>query len=94
MERLKTEPIGERELQRTKNQFARDYILMRESNQQKAGLLAHAIVIHRDVRTADGEFDIFQGITAADVQRVARTYFRAENRLVLTIMPSGKTGAP
>jgi zinc protease len=94
MERLKTEPIGERELQRTKNQFARDYILMRESNQQKAQLLAHAIVIHRDVRTADGEFDIFQGITAADVQRVARTYFRAENRLVLTIMPSGKTGAP
>jgi zinc protease len=94
MERLKTEPIGERELQRTKNQFARDYILMRESNQQKAQLLAHAIVIHRDVRTADGEFDIFQGITAADVQRVARTYFRAENRLVLTIMPSGKAGAP
>jgi zinc protease len=94
IERLKTEPIGERELQRTKNQFARDYILMRESNQQKAQLLAHAIVIHRDVRTADGEFDIFQGITAADVQRVARTYFKAENRLVVTIMPSGKAGAP
>jgi zinc protease len=93
IERLKTEPIGERELQRTKNQFARDYILMRESNQQKAQLLAHAIVIHRDVRTADGEFDIFQGITAADVQRVARTYFKAENRLVVTIMPSGKAGA-
>ena len=35
---------------------------------------------------------IFQGITTADVQRVARTYFRPENRLVLTIMPSGKAG--
>src|SRR5213596_1093683 len=88
IERLKTEPITERELQRTKNQFARDYILQRESNQSKALMLAHAIVIHRDVRTADGEFDIFQGITTADVQRVARTYFRSENRLVLTIMPS------
>ena len=94
IERLKTEPITERELQRTKNQFARDYILQRESNQSKALMLAHAIVIHRDVRTADGEFDIFQGITTADVQRVARTYFRSENRLVLTIMPSsGKAGA-
>ena len=93
MERLKTEPITDRELHRTKNQFARDYILGRESNQQKAGQLAHAVVIHRDVKTADGEFEIFQNISIADVQRVARTYFKPENRLVLTLMPSGKAGA-
>jgi zinc protease len=92
-DRLKTEPITDHELQRTKNQFARDYILSRESNQQKASHLAHAVVIHRDVKTADGEFDIFQNITVADVQRVARTYFTPENRLVLTLMPSGKGGA-
>ena len=92
LDRLKTEPITEHELQRTKNQFARDYILGRESNQQKAGQLSHAVVIHNDIKTADGEFDIFQNITVADVQRVARTYFRPENRLVVTIMPSGKAG--
>lgn len=88
LDRLKEEAISEHELQRTKNQFARDYILERESNQQKALQLAHAVVIHHDIRTADGEFDIFQNTTAADVQRVARTYFRPENRLVLTILPS------
>jgi len=93
LDRLKNEPITVHELQRTKNQFARDYILGRESNQQKAGQLSHAVVIHGDIRTADGEFDIFQNITVADVQRVARTYFRPENRLVLTLMPSGKAGA-
>jgi len=93
MDRLKTEPITDHELQRSKNQFARDYIIGRESNQQKASHLAHAIVIHRDVKTADAEFDIFQNITVADVQRVARTYFKPENRLVLTLMPSGKAGA-
>ncbi len=91
-ERLKTEPISARELQRTKNQFARDYILGRESNQQKAGVLAHAVVIHNDIKTADGEFDIFQNISVADVQRVARTYFTPENRMVLTLMPNGKQG--
>jgi zinc protease len=88
LDRLKTDPISAHELQRTKNQFARDYILSRESDQQKAQQLAHAIVIHRDVKTADGEFDIFQNITTDDVQRVAKTYFRPENRLVLTILPS------
>ena len=92
IDRLKTEPISEHELQRTKNQFARDYILNRESNQQKAGVLAHAVVIHNDVKTADGEFDIFQNIAIADVQRVARTYFTPENRLVLTLLPNGQAG--
>jgi len=93
LDRLKNEPISDRELQRTKNQFARDYILQRESNQQKALQLGHAVVIHRDAGTADGEFEIFQKLTVSDVQRVARTYFTPENRLVLTLMPSGRTGA-
>ena len=92
-DRLKTQPIAEHELQQAKNQFARDYILGRESNQQKASQLAHAVVIHHDIKTADGEFDIFQNLTVADVQRVARTYFTVENRTVLTLLPSGRAGA-
>src|SRR3954464_588232 len=90
LDRWKTEPITAHELQRAKNQFARDYIMGRESDQQKAGQLSHAVVIHSDVKTADAEFDIFQNMTVGDVQRVARTYFRPENRLVLTLNPSGK----
>jgi predicted Zn-dependent peptidase len=86
-DRLKNEPISDRELQRTKNQFARDYILNRESDQDKAKILSHAVVIHHDIKTADGEFDIFQSLTAADVQRVAKTYFTASNRTVLTLLP-------
>jgi len=50
-------------------------------------------VLREDIKTADGEFDIFLNITAADVQRVAQKYFTAENRLVLTIMPKGSGGA-
>jgi len=87
-DRLKAEPITERELERAKNQFARDYILGRESNEQKARQLAHALVIHHDIKTADGEFDIFQKLTAADVQRAARTAFTPENRLVITLLPA------
>ena len=88
LDRLRGEPVTDRELERARNQFARDYIVGRESNREKAGQLAHAIVIHKgDVSTADGEFDIFSGITAADVQRVARTYFTPQSRTVITILP-------
>jgi predicted Zn-dependent peptidase len=92
LDRLRNEPIAARELERTKNQFARDYILGRLTVQAKAGVLAHAAVIHNDLATADGEFDIFMNTTAADVQRVARTYFTPENRLVLTILPRSSQG--
>ena len=89
MDRLRSEPVTARELQRVKNQFARDYVVGRESNQQKAMQLAHAYVIHHgDVSTADGEYDIFMTTTAADVQRAARTYFTPQNRTVITIQPS------
>jgi zinc protease len=93
LDRLKSEPISEHDLQRTKNQFARDYILGRESDQQKASQLSHAAVIHNDLTTADGEFEIFQNIKASDVQRVAQTYFTAENRLVLTLLPSARSSS-
>ena len=88
---MANEPVSEHELERAKNQFARDYILGRETIQEKASQLAHAAVIHNDIRTADGEFDIFQNITSADIQRVAKKYFTPTNRLVLTIMPRAAT---
>jgi zinc protease len=93
LDRLRNEPITPAELQQAKNQFARDYIFSRESNKDKAMQLGHAVVIHNDIKTADGEFDIFMNITQADVQRVARKYFTPENRLVMTIMPKGAGGS-
>jgi zinc protease len=89
LDRLRNEPISAAELQQAKNQFARDYIFSRESNKDKASHLGHAVTLHDDVKTADGEFDIFMNITAADVQRVARTYFTPESRLVMKVMPRG-----
>jgi zinc protease len=93
VDRVKTEGVTADELTRAKRQFARDYILGRETVRQKALHLGHAVVIHDDIKTADGEFDLFQNVTLADVQRVARTYFTPESRMLLTVLP-GAGAAP
>jgi zinc protease len=90
-DKLRAEPVSAKELQRAKNQFFRDYIVDRESVRGKASQLAHAVVIHNDVKTADDEVDIFTDLKVEDVQRVSKTYFVPENRLVLHILP--KNGA-
>jgi zinc protease len=94
VERVKAEGITAAELNRAKRQFARDYILGRETVRQKALHLGHAAVLHNDITTADGEFDLFQNVTLEDVQRVARTYFTEASRMRLTILPKGNGQAP
>jgi len=95
LDRLRVEPVSDRELAQAKNQFTRDYVLGRQTIQQKGSVLAHASVLHRgDVASADAEFDIFQQVTAADIQRVARTYFAPEGRLVVTVVPKFAKGGP
>jgi len=92
-ERLKDAPVEDREVERAKNQFMRDYIIGRESNEQKALHLAHAAVIHNDITRADAEIDIFENLTPADIQRVARSYFTQNNRTVIYIQPRSRAGA-
>ncbi len=93
LEKAVADGISERDLQRAKNQFARDYILGRTTVQDKAGVLAHAEVLHADIQTADGEFMIFQNMTRAEVQRVAKTYFTPQSRLVMHVRPKA-AGTP
>ena len=95
LDRLRAEPVPDRELDRAKKQFTRDYVFGRETIQQKASVLAHASVLHRgDAGSADAEYESFQGVTAADIQRAARAYFAPETRLVITVVPKPATGGP
>ena len=88
-DKLKAEGITERELQRAKNQFSRDYILSRLSIKEKASQMGHAEVIQKDMASADGEFDTFLKVSTADIKRAAQMYFVPERRMVMRIMPKG-----
>ena len=62
--------------------------------QAKAGVLAHAEVLHADLATADGEFAIFQNMARADVQRVAKKYFTTGSRVVMHVRPKNGGSRP
>jgi predicted Zn-dependent peptidase len=94
-EKLKTELVGEHELQRAKNQLAAGFVRAMESNLGLAKLLGeYEVVIGweflRDYVAKTG------AVTAEDIQRVARKYFNHTNRtlgyIVQKTPAAAKTG--
>jgi predicted Zn-dependent peptidase len=81
LDRLKTTPIGDEELQSVKNRYLASAYRQLTSN--------FSVMIRYGVadgtanwRMADQVDDAVQKVTAADVQKVAQTYFTKENRAV------------
>jgi predicted Zn-dependent peptidase len=62
-----------------------EYAFARQSVQDKAQALGHAAVIHGDTATVNKEYDLFMNVTKEDIMRVAKMYFRPENRTVLIV---------
>ena len=83
VERLKNEPVTERELQKVKNNFAAMAVRRTSSNFH---LLLQLIQAEGtgDWRTINTEIPSILKVTAGDVQRVAREYLVKENRTVAT----------
>ena len=81
LEKLKTEPVGERELQKVKNQNAADTFRGLRSN---FGLMMQLLI--REGNRGWGHINtdpaLYDAVTAADVMRVANTYFKPERRAV------------
>ncbi|HEX5718882.1 MAG TPA: pitrilysin family protein [Thermoanaerobaculia bacterium] len=93
-ERLRTEAVGQEELEKAKNQLIAAQVFERQTVQAKASDIGYADVILGDVSWVNRELAELQKVTAADVQRVAGIYFRPENRTVVHMLPMAmKPGA-
>jgi zinc protease len=86
--RLMAAPVTDAELEKAKNKMRSEYAFARQSVQDKGQALGHAAVIHGDTGTANKEYGLFMKVTKEDIMRVAKTYFRPENRTVLIVMPA------
>jgi len=91
LEKLTLESVLSRELQRAKNQLAAQYTFNLDPLLSVANGLGNAEILEGDYR----EFlkpSKYENITAADLKRVAQTYFKRENLVVVTIKPQQEGG--
>ncbi|MBF2022632.1 MAG: insulinase family protein [Hydrococcus sp. C42_A2020_068] len=82
LERLKTEPISAKELERVKNQLTADLLRSLDSNMGMAKLLAEYDIKTGSWRNLFKELDAIAAVTPADIQRVAKATFTPQNRTI------------
>lgn len=72
--RLRDEPVTSAELAEAKTELIADTLRGRETIDGRAVALGYALIMTGDPTSADRDIPAIQAVTAADVQRVARTY--------------------
>jgi predicted Zn-dependent peptidase len=82
IEKIKKEPVTERELQRVMNQLDADLIRSLGSNLGIAFQIALGQLYYGDFHANFRSFERIKKVTAEDVQRVANKYLTASNRTV------------
>jgi len=86
IERLKTEPVSESELQKVRNQIYADFVRRLDSNFGLASQLAYFQAVAGDWRYIVQAMREIDKVTVEDVQRVASKYLTRENRTVATLV--------
>ena len=79
--RVRDTPVTAAELAEAKNEIAAQALRSRETFDGRAFALGEALVRTGDPRALDRRLALVGKVTAADVQRVARTYLRPEARV-------------
>ncbi|WP_353929887.1 pitrilysin family protein [Okeanomitos corallinicola TIOX110] len=90
IDKLKTEPVSPKELERVKNQARAGLLRSLDSNMGMAQQLLEYEVKTGSWRNLFKQLDDIAAVTPADIQRVAQTTFTPENRTVGKLLSKGK----
>ena len=86
MERLKREPVTDEELTRARNQTEAAFVFQEDSVYRRASLLARFELIG-GYAGKDRYLERLRAVTAADVLRVAATWFDPDRKNVGILLP-------
>ncbi len=86
IERLQTELVSDRELQKAKNQLEAGFIFQQDSLVSQ-GMQLGRYEMASSWRDIDGYLPAIRKVSAEDIRRVAKRYFTQDNRTVAVLMP-------
>lgn len=81
-------PVTEKELERARASIRRTAAGPRESALSMAVTFADNTALYNDPNRINTEYEKRLAVTAADIQKAARAYLRAGNRIVITTVPA------
>ncbi|MGH9199072.1 MAG: M16 family metallopeptidase, partial [Acidimicrobiia bacterium] len=90
IERLKTEPVADWELEKVRNSFRRALISQKQSTLSRAILLGQYAVYYNDPGLINEIENRVAAVTPAEVQRVASTFLKDASRTVIITVPKAK----
>jgi predicted Zn-dependent peptidase len=90
IEKVKFNLISDDELQKLKNQFENQIVNSNTSIQNRAYNLAINYTFYKNTNLINTEIDKYLAVTKEDIKRVANTYFREDNRVVLYYLPKAQ----
>ncbi len=87
VEKLQYELISEKEFQKLRNQIENNMISQNSTVEGIAESLANYYIYYGDANLINTEISRYMKVTREDIQRVAKEYFRTDNRVVLYYLP-------
>jgi zinc protease len=93
LERLKNEPVADWELDKVRLSLRNGRAQGLQSSLSRAVQLGQYAVYYNEPNLINTYESKIRAVTKADIQRVARRYFRETNRTVITTVPQPKTAA-
>jgi zinc protease len=89
IDRMKSEPVSDEELQKAKNMLVTGFYRDMATISGRANQLGSFELFHGDWRKLFDVVDTYEEISAEDIQRVLAQYLTANNRTVVTLIPTG-----
>ena len=92
--KIRDNPVTSEELEEARNELITETLQQRETSDGRADELARSVIVFRDPEAADKLLARLQSVTAADVQRVAKSIMDDNRAVTIQYLPeaAGKKG--
>ena len=92
LERVKTQPVTDAELQKVRMELKRGKVEQLEGTLGRAEDLGENAIFYNDPNVVNTANDKLMSVTKEQIQKVARTYLVDTNRTVVTTIPKPRAG--